>query len=98
MLTPKGRLLIVGGETDGRWLGGRDRLLRAHLLSLFVSQKLGTFASSENAADLVALRELLDSGAVAPAIDRTFPLSEVAAALRAMIDGTIQGKVVITLS
>ena len=30
-LTPRGRLVIVGGETDGRWLGGADRLLRAPL-------------------------------------------------------------------
>ena len=28
-LTAHGRLVIVGGETDGRWLGGADRLLRA---------------------------------------------------------------------
>ena len=69
----------------------------AHVLSLFVSQKLGTFASSENAADLEALRDLLESGQVAPAIDQTFALSDVPAAMRAMIDGTIQGKVVITL-
>ena len=41
-LTPRGRLVIVGGETDGRWLGGSDRQLRAHLLSPLVRQKLGT--------------------------------------------------------
>ena len=34
--------MIVGGETDGRWLGGSDRQLRAHLLSPLVRQKLGT--------------------------------------------------------
>src|SRR5205807_10185188 len=32
-LTPRGRLVIVGGETDGRWLGGFDRQIRALLLS-----------------------------------------------------------------
>jgi len=40
-LTPEGTLVIVGGETDGRWLGGTDRQLRAHMLSEFVGQKLG---------------------------------------------------------
>lgn len=35
-LTSRGRFVIVGGETDGRWLGGVDGQLRAHLLSLFV--------------------------------------------------------------
>src|SRR4051794_220667 len=39
-LTPRGTLVIVGGETGGRWLGGFDRSLRAVVLSLFVRQTL----------------------------------------------------------
>jgi NADPH:quinone reductase-like Zn-dependent oxidoreductase len=96
-LTPRGRLVIVGGETDGRWLGGTDRQLRAHLLSPFVGQRLGTFISSENAEDLMVLKELIESGKVAPAIDRTYPLSDVAAAIRYMLEGRARGKVVITV-
>jgi len=96
-LTPKGRLVIVGGETEGRWLGGTDRQLRAQLLSLFVSQKLGTFISSENAADLIALRDLIEAGKLMPAIDRTYPLSDVATAIRDLIDGHARGKIVITM-
>ncbi len=96
-LTPRGRLVIVGGETDGRWLGGVDRQLRAHLLSPFVSQKLGTFVASENAEDLATLRELIESGKITPAIDRSYPLSEVAAAIRYMLDGQARGKLVITI-
>src|SRR4051812_16682010 len=45
VLTPRGTLVIVGGETDGRWLGGFDRSLRAVLLSLFVRQTLSMLAS-----------------------------------------------------
>ena len=96
-LTPKGKLVIVGGETEGRWLGGTDRQLRAQVLSLFVSQKLGTFVSSENAADLVALRELIEAGQLTPAIDRTYPLGEVATAIRDLIDGHARGKIVIAM-
>jgi NADPH:quinone reductase-like Zn-dependent oxidoreductase len=96
-LTPRGRLVIVGGETDGRWLGGFDRQIRALLLSLLVRQKLGTFAASENAKDLMALRELIESGKVAPAIDRTYPLNEAPAAIRYVIDGHARGKVVVTV-
>ena len=96
-LTAKGRLVIVGGETAGRWLGGADRQLRAQVLSVFVGQKLGTFVSSENAADLVALRELIEAGQVTPAIDRTYPLSEVATAIRDLVDGRARGKIVITV-
>jgi NADPH:quinone reductase-like Zn-dependent oxidoreductase len=96
-LTPKGRLVIVGGETDGRWLGGADRQLRALLLSPFVSQKLGTFVSSENADDLMALRELIEAGKIEPVIDRTYPLSDVAAAIRYLVEGRARGKIVITV-
>ena len=94
-LTPRGRLVIVGGETPGRWLGGADRQLRAQLLSPLVRQKLGTFVASENAADLTALRELADSGKLTPAVDRTYPLAEAAAAIRYVVEGHARGKVVI---
>jgi NADPH:quinone reductase-like Zn-dependent oxidoreductase len=96
-LTARGRLVIIGGETDGRWLGGTDRQLRALLLSPFVSQKLGTFIASENAEDLTVLRERIESGAIAPAIDRTYPLSDVAAAIRYLLHGRAHGKIVITV-
>jgi NADPH:quinone reductase-like Zn-dependent oxidoreductase len=96
-LTPRGRLVIVGGETDGRLLGGVDRQLRAQLLSPLVSQKLGTFIASENATDLMTLRDLAESGKLAPAIDQTYPLGETPAAIRHVQDGRARGKVVIAL-
>jgi NADPH:quinone reductase-like Zn-dependent oxidoreductase len=96
-LTPRGRLVIVGGETDGRWLGGTDRQLRAQLLSLFVSQTLGTFITSENATDLAALRELIEAGRLTPAVDRAYPLSRTAEAIRYLHEGRARGKVVITI-
>jgi NADPH:quinone reductase-like Zn-dependent oxidoreductase len=96
-LTPGGRLVIVGSETDGRWLGGFDRQLRAMMLSPLVSQKLGILGAKENSADLSVLRELLESGKVTPAVDRTYPLSEVPAALRYLQEGSARGKIVITV-
>jgi NADPH:quinone reductase-like Zn-dependent oxidoreductase len=95
-LTRRGRLVIVGGETDGRWFGGSDRQIRALALSPFISQKLGTFVASENADDLLALRDLIEAGKLAPAVDRTYPLSEVPAALRYLLGGHARGKVVIS--
>jgi NADPH:quinone reductase-like Zn-dependent oxidoreductase len=96
-LTRSGRLLIVGGEADGRWLGGSDRQVRAILLSKLVSQKMGTFVASENAEDLNALRELIEAGKVTPTIDRTYSLAEAAAAIRHVYDGHARGKVVISV-
>jgi NADPH:quinone reductase-like Zn-dependent oxidoreductase len=96
-LTPRGRLILVGGETGGRLLGGSERSIRALLLSPLVRQKLATFIASENAADLVALRDLIDAGKLAAAIDQTYPLSEVAAAITHMQDGHARGKIVISI-
>ena len=96
-LTPRGRLVIVGGETGGRWLGGAGRQLRALLLSPLVSQRLSTFVASENAADLGVLRDLVEAGKIAPAVDRIYPLSETAAAIRHVQEGRARGKVVIAI-
>jgi NADPH:quinone reductase-like Zn-dependent oxidoreductase len=96
-LAPKGTLVIVGGETDGRWLGGTDRQLRALLLSPFVGQKLGTFVSRENHEDMIVLKEFIESGKVTPVIDRTYPLSEAPEAIRYLQQGHARGKVVIAV-
>ena len=96
-LARRGTLVIVGGETGGRWLGGFDRALRAPMLSLFVRQQLGTIMCSENAADLVVLTELIESGKLTPVIDKTYPLSQTPDAIRYMQEGHARGKVVITV-
>jgi NADPH:quinone reductase-like Zn-dependent oxidoreductase len=96
-LTPKGTLVIIGGEKDGRWLGGSDRQIRALMLSPFVGQKLRTFVSSQNHQDLIVLKELIEAGKVTPAIDRTYLLSEAADSIRYVAQGRARGKVVITI-
>jgi NADPH:quinone reductase-like Zn-dependent oxidoreductase len=97
-LTPHGRLIIVGGETNGRFLGGSGRQIRAQMLSPFIGQKLGTFVASENAADLIALRDLIEAGKLTPAIDRAYPLAEAPAAIRRLMNGQARGKLVISVS
>jgi NADPH:quinone reductase-like Zn-dependent oxidoreductase len=96
-LARRGRLVIVGGETDGRLLGGSSRQVRAQLLSPFVRQRLGTFVASEKSADLDTLRDLIEAGAVTPALDRTYPLAETAAAIRHLLDGRARGKLVVSI-
>jgi NADPH:quinone reductase-like Zn-dependent oxidoreductase len=96
-LAPKGTLVIAGGETGGRWLGGSDRQLRAIVLSRFVDQKLTTFISDENHKDLIVLKELIESGSVTPVIDRSYPLIEAPDAIRYLEQGHARGKVVITV-
>jgi len=97
-LTPKGTLVIVGGEEGGRWSGGFERqLLWAPLRSLFVGQKLRSLISKERKEDLQVLRELIEAGKVTPVIDRTYPLGEVPEAIRYWEQGHARGKVVITV-
>lgn len=97
-LAPRGTLIIQGGETSGRFIGGIDRQLRALALSPFVGQKLGTFICSENGDDLRVLAELLESGRVHPALDRTFPLQDTAAAIDHLLTGRARGKIAIDVS
>jgi hypothetical protein len=62
------------------------------MLSPFVSQKLGTFVSSENHEDMIVLKELIEFGKVTPVIDRTYPLSEVSEAIRYVEKDTLKEK------
>ncbi len=96
-LTDHGTLVVIGGETGGRWLAGTDRQLRALALSPFIGQTLRTFVATERTEDLKVLTELIGSGRVTPVIDRTYPLAELPAAIRHMQDGRSRGKVVITV-
>jgi NADPH:quinone reductase-like Zn-dependent oxidoreductase len=97
-LTPKGTLVIVGGEGAGRWLGGFDRQLRAVMLSRLVGQRLRMLSSKPRSDDLRFLRELIEAGNLTPAIDRTYPLGEVPEAIRYLVEGHGGGgKIVITV-
>ena len=96
-LAPEGTLVIAGGETSGRWLGGTDRQMRALVLSRFIGQTLKTFVAKENHEDLLALKELIEAGKVTPAIDRAYPLAEAPDAISYLVQGRARGKVVITV-
>ena len=71
--------------------------VKMRLVSLFVSQKLVSWTAKRNKEDLLALKGLLESGRMAPVIDRTYPLSEVPDGMRYLEEGHVRGKVVITV-
>ena len=97
-LTPRGTLMIVGGDGGGRWTGGFFRqLLRAPVLSLVVGQRLRPVVSVENRADLVALTELVEAGSVTPVVGATYALADAAEAVRQLENGHAQGKIVVTV-
>jgi NADPH:quinone reductase-like Zn-dependent oxidoreductase len=93
-LAPRGTLVLSSGA--GRF-AGIDRIIKALALSPFVRQRLTTFVSKENKADLIVLKELIEAGKVTPVIDRRYLLSETPEAIRYLEKGHAQGKVVITV-
>lgn len=96
-LTPKGTLVIVGGEEGGDVTGGFGRQIRALVLSPFVGQRLTMLASKERYTDLEALRPFLEDGQVTPVIDQTHPLDEVPEAMAHLEAGHARGKIAITI-
>jgi NADPH:quinone reductase-like Zn-dependent oxidoreductase len=96
-LSPRGTLVIVGGEGGGRWFGGIDRQLRAYLLSPFLHQTLRPQFPKGRAGDLQLLSNLIEGGTATPVIDRTGPLDAAVEALRYLEQGHARGKVVLTV-
>ena len=95
VLVPKGVLVGVGGPNKGDWAGPLGRSVKMVLLSPAVSQRMVFFLAHQTKKDLAVLRELLETGKITPVIDRTYPLSDAAAAIRYLEQGHARGKVVV---
>ena len=93
-MTPKGTLVLAGGEGAGRWLG-MGRVVRAKAISPFVGQKMTNFLSRPKAADLTTLKELIEADKIRPVIGSRYSLGEVPAAIAEIGAGHGRGKVVI---
>jgi NADPH:quinone reductase-like Zn-dependent oxidoreductase len=92
-LTHEGIYVIVGGGVPQLF----QSALLAPLLSRMGSKKARFFIADMNQKDLIFLKELLETGKVVPVIDRRYPLSEAAEAMRYLEEGHAQGKIVITM-
>jgi NADPH:quinone reductase-like Zn-dependent oxidoreductase len=97
-LTPKGTLVVVGGDGGGRWTGGFFRgMLRGPLVSPFVGQKLMGLNSKVTREDLQGVAELAEAGKLRPVIGGTYALSETPEAIRELETGHAAGKLVIAV-
>ena len=91
-LSPKGIYVMVGGSMARMF---QVMFLRPWI-SMTGSKKISLMLANINKKDLVFLKELLETGKVVPVIDRRYPLSEVAEAIRYLEEGHARGKVIIT--
>jgi NADPH:quinone reductase-like Zn-dependent oxidoreductase len=93
-LRPGGRYVATGG-TMGQIF---QAMLLGSIISLAGNKKMGSLGEvKQNREDLVVMKGLLEEGKVQPCIDRRYPLSETAEALRYVSEGHARGKVVITV-
>jgi NADPH:quinone reductase-like Zn-dependent oxidoreductase len=93
-LSEDGIYVMVGGG----WVQILQALLLGPLLSVIGRKKMRFFIAKLGQKDLLVLKDLLEAGNLVPVIDRRYPLSEVAGALRYLAEGHAQGKVVITVA
>jgi NADPH:quinone reductase-like Zn-dependent oxidoreductase len=91
VLAPDGTLIYNNGTH------GLGPIIRLQLMRPFARQKFPFFITHINYADLVTLRELIESGKVSPVIDRTYPLSEAAKAICHVGEGHARGKVIVSI-
>jgi NADPH:quinone reductase-like Zn-dependent oxidoreductase len=93
-LKPEGRLVIVGAH------GSRHQL--PHIAAIWLAGRFGKqsvkfFVANFNKPDLQALADMLESGQLKPAIDRTYDLGEAPEMLRTFGEGHVRGKLVLTI-
>lgn len=91
-LVPNGIYVMVGGTASQMF----EALLMGPIMSTG-GKKMGHLSAKSNQQDLVTLKELLESGKITPVIDKCYPLSETAEALRYLGEGHAKGKIVITV-
>ena len=91
-LSPKGIYVMVGGSSARIF----QVMFLGPWISMTGSKKMGILMHKPNKG-LAFMKELLEASKVVPVIDRRYPLSEVAEALRYFGEGHAKGKVVITV-
>jgi NADPH:quinone reductase-like Zn-dependent oxidoreductase len=98
VLARDGLLLECNGDSSGHVVGPLVRLAETVVLSRVVSQTLAPFVARRSGEDLDHLRGLVEAGVVTPVIDRTYPLDEVADAVRYLEEGHARGKVIVAVA
>ena len=97
VLDPQATFVIVGGPKTNPLLGPLGHVVKLRLAAVGSGRKIVFFIAKFNKADMLVLRELLESGKMTSVIDRQYELSEIADALRYIGEGHAQGEIVVTV-
>ncbi|MFD5013955.1 NAD(P)-dependent alcohol dehydrogenase [Streptomyces chartreusis] len=100
VLNPVGTLVLSGGGVyeGGSVVGPMGLFIKRRLVAPFArNHRLLEIAARQSTANLEALRELAESGKIAPVVERTYPLSEAAEAIRYLEVEHARAKVVVTV-
>jgi NADPH:quinone reductase-like Zn-dependent oxidoreductase len=96
VLAPHGTLIQSFGD-GGRWFGPVGNILKAVALNAVAGPTLKSFTAKVTAPALAEVGGLIESGHITPVIDRAYPLTEAAAAVRLVEEGSPAGKVIVTV-
>jgi NADPH:quinone reductase-like Zn-dependent oxidoreductase len=94
-LKPQGRCVIAGFTTLPRLF---EHIVVGAWMSKTGTRTIGLMGVAQpNQEDLLFVKALLEEGKVVPVIDRRYPLSETAEAIRYLEEGHAKGKVIIMI-
>jgi NADPH:quinone reductase-like Zn-dependent oxidoreductase len=92
-LTPKGIYIMAGGSMAQIF----QSMLMGSMMSETGGKTMGGVSAKRSQQDLVFIKELFEAGNVRSVIDRRYPLSEAAEALRYLGEGHAKGKIIVTM-
>jgi len=96
VLTPRGTLIQSSGD-GSRWLGPVGNIVKAVALNALAGQTLKSFTAKVTAQALTEVGGPIESGYITPVIDRSYPLTDAAAAVALVEEGSPAGKVIVTV-
>jgi NADPH:quinone reductase-like Zn-dependent oxidoreductase len=94
VLAPGARVVVVGAPSGTPILGPLAHIAATKIAS---RGKARFFVAKFRTEDLETLADMLEGGALKPAIDRTYELTEAQDALRTFGEGHVRGKLVLTI-
>lgn len=98
VLAPGGTFVVVGGPKTNRLLGPLGHSLATRVTALGAGRTVvPLFIAQITRRDLLFLNDLIKDGKVAPVVERSYELREVADALRYLGEGHARGKIVVSI-